>query len=118
MFRVRKEQKEAFSQERVRDFEERMLAHLHRYFGSLCDALGDRPVLAMIRHGEERAAAHGLDTERSVSAYIHVMFLLGRDFDADPRHAWAAAILASSRDPDRGPRLLEAALARTRKEAS
>lgn len=115
MFKIRREQKEAFARDAMADFEARALSHLARHFPVVCNALGERPVLALVRHAVARAAQYGIDTERGVCAYAHVMFMFGRDFDVDPSCAWAAEILAPSAaiDPaERADRLLDAAFAR------
>lgn len=87
------------------------MAHLERHFPARCAVLGEGPVLALVRHGEERAAHHGIDSERGVTAYVHVMFLHGRDFDSDPRSAWSQTILQGPK-AGRAERLLDEALAR------
>lgn len=120
MFKIRKEQKEAFGRDAMADFEARALAHLGKHFPTVCEGLGERPVLALIRHAVARAAAHGIDTERGAMTYAHVTLLYGRDFDQDPDCAWAAAILdpAAGTDPaERADLLLDAAFAHLDDEA-
>ena len=91
---IRKEQLGVFSQEQVRKFEDWMVAHLTRFFPCECAAEGsESQVLDLVRYGIGRAAAHGITTKRDVCKYIDLMIVLGRDFDADTRFGWAAAIL-------------------------
>lgn len=114
MFKMRREQKEAFARDAMADFEVRALAHLAKHFPAISDTLGERPVLALIRHAVLRAAAYGIETERGAVTYAHVMLMFGRDFDVDPTCAWAAKILdpRATMDPaERADLLLDAAFA-------
>jgi hypothetical protein len=95
MFKVRKRQQGAFSEEAVKDFEDRMVTHLGKFFPAYCDTLNDGAVRRMIRYGIHRAAAYGIVAERGVCIYVDAMFAFGRDFDRDPAVPWAAAILGN-----------------------
>jgi hypothetical protein len=109
MFRIRPEHLAAFAQVSLDDFEDRMVEHLGEEFSEKCAALGEAAVRETIRHGVNRAAAYGLEDEYDVCLYLEVMLRLGRDFDKDPRQAWAVPILQDkTRDPlDRAERLWE-----------
>jgi hypothetical protein len=112
MFKVRKKQQEAFSEEAVKDFEDRMVTHLGKFFPANCEALGERSVRRMIRWGIQKAAGYGVVAERGVCIYIDAMFAFGRDFDADPALPWAAAILRDRKiksETARADRLFDAA---------
>jgi hypothetical protein len=100
MFTLRQHHTEAFNKDIRRRFEERMYAHVNQFFPAKCQALGEPAVRQWISHGIERAQSYGIVAERDVSKYIDIMFVFGRDFDADPRHPWAAPILkARAVDP-------------------
>jgi hypothetical protein len=72
-------------------FEDRVVAHLGRFFRRECDALGEEGTRERVRYGTERARSHGFVAERHVVKYIDLMFAYGRDFDADL--PWAKRIL-------------------------
>src|SRR4051812_41538453 len=113
MFKIRREQMDAFSRDAVASFEDRVVEHLRGCFPDLAGALDEAAMRSRIRDGIRRAAAHGITEERGVSAYIDVMFVHGDDFDTDRRRSWAAAILQDRaiRSPvDRANQLLDAAL--------
>lgn len=91
--RVRSEQINALSQQKVDSFEDRMEQHLLRCFPGECAALGSEGVRETIRYGIERASSYGIDLERDVCKYIDLMFAFGRDFDRSPESSWAGPIL-------------------------
>lgn len=93
MLRVRESEKRAFYVEAFKDFEDRMVTHLGKFFPAYTEPLGDDAVRRLIRYGVERAAKYGIVAERDVCLYIDAMFAYGRDFDEDPSVPWAAAIL-------------------------
>jgi len=93
MMTIRKEQKQAFVERELKDFEDRMVEHLVSVFPDSCEALGDPAVRRLIREGIARAARYGIESERGVCIYIDAMFAYGRGFDADPNLPWAARIL-------------------------
>lgn len=112
MFKLKRAQKEVFSDAARRDFEDRMVAHLNKYFPVYCEPLGEERVRRLLAYGVERASSYGIVAERGVCVYVDAMFSFGRDFDADPRFPWAAAVLTDRalRDPlVRADRLFDAA---------
>lgn len=94
MLVIRREQLEAFRRYMSGQFEDRMVAHLKRYFPDRCAPLSDEEVRESIRYGVERADAYEICIEQDVSRYINLMYILGRDFDRDPDLPWAQAILS------------------------
>lgn len=92
---IREAQVRAFQREALRAFEDSMLQHLRRHFPAECEAAGEDALREDIRHGVERARAHGFVAKNHVCRYIDVMLHLGRDFDTDPALPWAAAILST-----------------------
>ncbi|MEP7125545.1 MAG: hypothetical protein ABJE95_31725 [Byssovorax sp.] len=93
MLKIRKEQKQAFARRELEGFQDRMIDHLGALFPAYCEPLGEPAVRRLIELGVERAARHGVVTERGVCVYLDVMFAFGRDFEADPALPWARAIL-------------------------
>ena len=102
MFKVRKEQMEAYREGALRDFEDRVLTHLRKFYPAEHAALGEEQIRRLVRYGVARARSHGFTSERAACIYIDVMFAFGRDFDRDPALPWANQVL--SREDLDGPR--------------
>lgn len=91
---LRQAQVEALRGSSSERFVARVEAHLREFFPHECARLGGPAALReVIGHGMERAAWHGLRSQREVCKYLDLMFAFGRDFDRDPRLAWAEPIL-------------------------
>jgi hypothetical protein len=90
---IRKEQTEVFRQHMVKNFEDRMVAHLTAAFPQKCKEMGDAKVREEIRSGIARAAGYNIEAERDVARFIDLTFLIGRDFDTSPATPWAQPIL-------------------------
>lgn len=105
MLKIRPAQMEALAHAALRNFEDRMLAHLRRCGPGLFRILTEGEVREVVRYGRARARAHGLTSERSVRLYVEVMLTLGSNFDADPQFPWAAEILADGAAPDEAARI-------------
>lgn len=84
---------EAASKER---FERGLVEHFREHLPDHYAALGPEGTREAIQYGVTRAAEYGIVTEGGVTVYVRLMFLFGRDYDADPALPWAGAIL---RDP-------------------
>jgi hypothetical protein len=100
----------SFEEAAIQAFVDRMVLHLTRFFPRESAAMGDAALRALIREGIDRAAAHGVVTQRETCKYLTLMVAFGRDFDRAP---WAAAILgdAAIASPfKRVARLYEAAI--------
>jgi len=93
MFKIRREQKEAFKAAAVHDFETEMVRHIERCLPARHAELGEIVVRELIQQGIERAAGHGIVSERGTCIYVHAMLVLGRDFEVDERYARTSAIL-------------------------
>lgn len=93
MLTIRREQIEVLNADMRRRFEMRMVAHVNQFFVQRCQLLGETGVREWIAAGIERAAKYGIKAEVDVCRYIDVMFVFGREFDADPRYPWATRIL-------------------------
>lgn len=89
--RLRPEQMEAFAQAARKRFEDRMVRSIRRLFPEVWKKAGEERTRARIRFGIERAARHGIEEDRDVRRYIHLMLRCGDDFDST---AWAREILA------------------------
>lgn len=96
MFAIRREQVEILEEAATKKFEDLMVVHLSGAFKEECQSLGETKVRGLIQLGIRRSRAYGIATERDVCKYVEVMFILGPDFDRDPRHAWARDTLTDS----------------------
>lgn len=90
---IRKEQMAAFKQYMRRQFEEKMVGHLHTYYAEACHQLGEVKIRGMIRHGIARAKLYGITAETDVSRYINMMFVFGPEFDTDKKYTAFRQIL-------------------------
>jgi hypothetical protein len=99
MFTIRKAQLDALARDHRRTYEDEVRRHLMVRFPADC-ALRSREELALlVRHAFDRAEAHGFGALSAVSKYANLCVAFGRDFDVDPQHPWAAAILGSKDFP-------------------
>lgn len=117
MLTLRQEQIDTLSGAIAERFDERILAHLSRFFPKRCLELGEDGTRSMIRDGIKRASRHGFVTERDVCKYIDLMFALGSDFDRDPGLPWVVELLRDKDTRDgltRMDRLCKAAIGHLR----
>jgi len=97
MLSIRQEQIAIISEPFLREFEQRVVAHLHRVWPEKCRVFGAEGVAESAREGIQRARQHGFRTERDVTRFVDVMYACGQNFDTDPTLAWAGAILRDER---------------------
>lgn len=93
MLTIRKEQLAVFGPLGKKAFEDRMLAHLHKFFPEQCKGFDEPKLRETIQYGTQRAASYRITSERDVCKYIDLMILYGRDFDKDTNLQWAQSIL-------------------------
>ena len=109
---IRPDQMAAMQQAKTRRFEDRVLAHLRKYYPESCRELGEPDTREAVRHGIGRAATYDVTVERDVCKYVDLMFFFGRDFDTDGDLPWAGEILNDPDEPNpsaKMTRLFEAA---------
>lgn len=107
-------QMKTFEQAAVRNFENRLLAHLQEFFPKHCEILGNDQMRKVIQLGLKRAEPYGLISERGLHLYIGLMLMLGSYFDEDPQLPWTAKILTDENIVDprrRADRLYRRAMA-------
>lgn len=92
---IRDEQMRVFERAAEREFENRMIERIHKYFPKHGKMLDAAQLRALVTLALERARGYGLTTERNVALYLDVVCLLGSAFDGDPQMPWAAEILAN-----------------------
>jgi hypothetical protein len=90
---MRREQIDRLSEAACKNFEDRMLVHLEKFFPQHVTALGEEKTRFLVRFGVERAKTYGIVSERDVCKYIDLMVSLGVEFDTDPKLPWASRIL-------------------------
>ncbi|MBQ0930387.1 hypothetical protein KAK07_23160 [Ideonella sp. 4Y16] len=65
-------------------------------FPALAERVGDR-LGALVAHGEQRAAAHGLTHALAVARYLACWVVLGTEFESRGGHTWALDLLGDRR---------------------
>lgn len=93
MLTIRKEHLERFAHAAVRNFEDRMVAHLRAFAPRHFKILTEEEIRGVIRHGMAQAQRHGFTSERNIRLYVELMLVLGSGFDVDPQWPWAAELL-------------------------
>jgi hypothetical protein len=91
MFRIRKEQKRAFRQAALQQFEDAAARHVERCFPNEWATFGDLAIRQWIRIGIDGAARYGIVAERDVCKFVDLMVVFGVDFDRQCE--WARKIL-------------------------
>ncbi len=93
MLVIRQAQIDALSAALSQRFEERMVAHLWEVVPEDCEALGDEEVRRSIQTCLRKAREYRISTAFDILRYLNVMYVLGLDFDTDPRFPWARELL-------------------------
>jgi hypothetical protein len=92
---IRQEQMEALSKYRLKQFEDRMVAHLRATFADKVKDTPDEALRAFIRIGVDKAEKYGVLVEIDIMQFIEFMMKWGRDFDLDPARDQAQKILTN-----------------------
>jgi hypothetical protein len=93
MLTIRREQMRILAAPSFERFVRRGLTLVETHFGDQFASLGEAAVRDAVLYAVERAERHGLTTDQDVLSYLTLMFVFGRDFDRDPRLAWASEAL-------------------------
>lgn len=102
MFTIRKEQKDAWREDAVRDFENRMVAHIRRCLVEQWERSGEANLREVIQAGIVGAAALGIVAESDVCKFIDLMLVFGIDFH---QFGWAKEILDADKPRDPSARM-------------
>jgi hypothetical protein len=105
MLIIREAQLGVFREDAIQQLTEQLAADLQRGLPAHVQALGEQGTREAIRGGIDRAGTYGIITREGVSGYVKLMFLFGRDFDADPGLGWAGQVLNDASLPDEGERM-------------
>jgi hypothetical protein len=82
-------------------FYEGTITRLDKLFPEKCKYLGELSLRRLINRGLELASSYGFSSERDVSIFVVMMFVLGTGFDKDPLLPWASKILRDGQGTDR-----------------
>jgi hypothetical protein len=93
MLEIRDAQMTAFEAAALKNFEDKMVAHLKQFSPQHCEVIGELGVRFVIRLGMGRARTYGFTNQGPVRFYLELMFMFGSDFDTDPLLPWVAQIL-------------------------
>ncbi len=93
MLTIRKEQTAVFGEASRRDFEDRMIVHIRKFFPDHFAALQEVKTRQLVQFGVERAATHGIVNECDVCKFTDLMVAFGPGFEEDPKCPWARKIL-------------------------
>ena len=74
-------------------FEEQVIVQMKGMYQEKYEAIGDENSRRLIEHGRAEAKLFGISTDRGVSIFIAMMYLLGGGFFNDPIYPWAAEVL-------------------------
>ena len=93
LWTIRTEQLAALHAVLERQFVDRAMAYVRHQHPGTCTALDERAIRASIETALKKRATYQFDSEETVFAYLDLMYLLGFDFDADPRCEWVRETL-------------------------
>ena len=79
-----------------KQFEDRMLDHIKRYFSKQFKVRGEDQTRTMIRYGMQAATKYGMQRSCDVAGVVDLVFILGQDFESNPKYQWAVDILTSA----------------------
>ncbi len=95
MLTIRKEQMNVFADARRQKFINNLAEHFLKFYPRECrQAGGPSQIEKLVRHGIDRAAVDSYETERQVSLFIALQFMLGGEFDHDAQLPFASAVIA------------------------
>lgn len=95
MFELRQDHVAAFEDTAEENFIGRVGVHLRTALPLQTAAESDEAMHQRVRDGAARARSYGLTWERSIVRFMESDYLLGRNFERDPRYDWAPMILGN-----------------------
>ena len=90
---IRSEQAETLGIERRKEFERRVIQDLTRTYPEEVWRLRGGALEPHVSEAIDKALSYGIASEQDVSAFVHLTFGLGENFESDPRYPIAAGIL-------------------------
>lgn len=67
---------------------DRAVAYVRREYFATCAALDEPTIRASVQTALAKGATYRFDSEETILAYLDLMYLLGFDFDVNPRSGW------------------------------
>ena len=80
----------------LKQYEDRMVAHLRSKFPDQTEDLVERDLRNLIHTGIEKAEKYHVTIEYDVQRFLEYMFTFGAKFDSNPETAWAEGILRAN----------------------
>ena len=77
------------------DFEAWASRHLRATFPDETGGMPDDELRRLVRSCAARSAFYGLNSAEQILCFAVVGLLIGRDFDSNPDHVWAAEVLGT-----------------------
>ena len=93
VLRVRPEHFEASDQRDFEMFKDEAVEQLKCHFPEQYARQGLDKTRDLVEQGIEQAKTYGIDTEPDIVHFLSLMTLFGKDFDQNPKTAWAGQIL-------------------------
>src|SRR3954466_5305786 len=96
MLIVRKEQMAMFEAHLGQRFRNQVRKHVRQEFPEQTKGLTDPAIDKRIADATERARLYEIGTERDITLFVDLVFLLGANFEQERKMAWAKKILVDS----------------------
>jgi hypothetical protein len=93
MLTIRKAQMDLFATHFAKRFRRELRLHVRTEFPIHTQTMTDVDLDRQIGEGLVRGRTHGLTTERDLMLFVDLPFLLGPDFERDPKRIWVRRIL-------------------------
>lgn len=95
MFKIRQELLDALEKDRVDQFKHRLCQHLRTEYVPEVAAFNAAQLQQFVATGVDKAALYQIDIERDIADYLVLLLRHGMDFEQQPEHRWAHAILTN-----------------------
>ncbi|MFH1897552.1 MAG: hypothetical protein ABH886_04850 [Candidatus Desantisbacteria bacterium] len=84
MFKIRKEQEDAFLLHDEKAFVDFIIEHLREEHYNYVSSMPDSMLVGMVSNGLTRARSHGLTDPENLTAFVALMFVMAPNFDEHP----------------------------------
>lgn len=95
MFRVSKEQLDAFRENAVAEPRRKIVAEIERVLPDESARYGHERLISLVDRAIDKADAYGMGSERGTCIYSEAMLLFGEDFDTNSSTAWSRDVLTN-----------------------
>lgn len=97
MLEISEQTHDRFESDSYARFETRAYQFVREHFPEAVVMAGENGTRLEIHRAVQRASMNDFATHPQALKYIYMHYLLGRDFDVDPGHAWVGSILRDRR---------------------